>query len=277
MTKMGFPADFISWTMLLYAGACSRVRNCGWMSLCFVLGRGVCQGSPLSCHLFNLVGQVTVYYLHACGHFLRWTLTSDPNSLYADDIALISESLEDVPQILRDLQKCGEFTGLQLNLAKTVVYSSACERDYQFHGITVTGNPVKYLGTYIGKGDTATILNLDSALSKMKTMAQRWKHQTLSLTARIVVFKTMIFSQVVHILNTMYVAPKTINFLQKYANDFLWRGHNRVNTEMVQNPLSLGGLNQINVKHFMHNLHVKWMIRLWQDHGETWLVLCGPE
>ncbi len=131
------------------------------MSSSFMLGRGVYQGCPLSCHLFNLVGQVTIYYLQACGHFLWWTLTGDPNSLYADDIALISESLDRVPGILRDLQKCSKFTGLHFNLKKTVVYSSNCNQDYQYHGITVTGNPVKCLGTYIGKGDTASHLNLD--------------------------------------------------------------------------------------------------------------------
>ncbi len=137
---MGFPSNFIEWTILLYTEASSKIRNCGWMSSCFKLGRGVWQGCPLSCHLFNLVRQVTVYYLQACSHFLWCTLTGDPNSLYADDIALISESLEQIPAILSDLQKCGEFTGLQLNLKKTVVYSSSCTQDYQYHGITVTGN-----------------------------------------------------------------------------------------------------------------------------------------
>ncbi len=70
----------------------------------------------------------------------------------------------------------------------------------------------------------------------MKSTAQKWKHRTLSLTARIMVFMTIIFSQIVHILNTTYVVPKMIEFLQKFVNDFLWRGQNKVNTETVQTP-----------------------------------------
>ena len=67
--------------------------------------------------------------------------------------------------------------------------------------------------------------------------------------------------------------PQTpLIFLQKFANDFLWRGQNKVNTKTVQNPPNLGGLNQINVKHFMYNLRTKWMIRLWQDYRNTWSV-----
>ncbi len=93
MSRMGFPQNYIQWTILLYAQAQSRIRNCGWMSLGFTLGRGVYQGCPLLCHLFNIISQVTVYYLKACGHFLWWTFTGDPNSLYADDIAIIAESI----------------------------------------------------------------------------------------------------------------------------------------------------------------------------------------
>ena len=109
------------------------------MSACFALKRGVRQGCPLLCHLFNLVSQVTIYYLQSCGHFLWWSFIGDPNSLYADDIALIVESLQQLPGILTDLQKCSEYTGLHLNLSKTVVYDKSCQEDYQMHGVTMTG------------------------------------------------------------------------------------------------------------------------------------------
>ncbi len=45
-----------------------------------------------------------------------------------------------------------------------------------------------------------------------------------------------------------------------------------MNTETTQNPLRLGGLNHINVKHFLHNLRMKWIIRLWHDAGTSWLT-----
>ena len=60
----------------------------------------------------------------------------------------------------------------------------------------------------------------------------------------------MIFSQIIHVLNTMHITTKTVDFLQKFANNFLWCRQNKVNTETIQNPLRLGGLNHINVKHF---------------------------
>ena len=112
------------------------------------------QGCPLSCHLFNLVSQITIYYLQSCGHFLWWTFVGDPNNLYADDIALIIETLAGVPGILRDLLTCSEYTGLYLNLQKTVVYDRTCIQDYQFHGVTD--------------------LNLSHAINKMRITANKW-------------------------------------------------------------------------------------------------------
>ena len=235
LTKMGFPQDFVSWTMLLHSQVVSKIRNAGWMSTCFSLHRGVHQGCPLSCHLFNLVSQVTIYYLQKCGHFLWWILVGDPNSMYADNIALILECLEKVPGVLADLKHCSEFMGLSLNLNKMVVFDQNCCKNYHYHGITVTSDPMKYLGTYVGARNSLVDKKLDHLVSKMKCTAQKWRHHSMSLFARVVVFKSMIFSQIIHMLNTSYILIKTVEFLQKFANDFLWRGKTKVNTETVQN------------------------------------------
>ena len=141
--------------------------------------------------------------------------------MYADDIALILECLDKVPSVLADLKHCGEFMGLSLNLNKTVVFDQTCCKDYHYHGVTVTSDPVKYLGTYVGAGDTLVAKNPDQVVFKMKCTAQKWRHCSMSLFARVVVFKSMIFSQIVHVLNTLYIPTKTVEFLQKFANDFL--------------------------------------------------------
>ncbi len=53
---MGFPPLFVAWIMTLYKQVSSCIRHKNWLTESFYLGRGVCQGCPLSCHLFNLVG-----------------------------------------------------------------------------------------------------------------------------------------------------------------------------------------------------------------------------
>ncbi len=63
LAHMGFPAEYIMWISLLYQNALSVVKHNNWLTKPFLLQRGVRQGCLLSCHLFNLVGQVLIYSL----------------------------------------------------------------------------------------------------------------------------------------------------------------------------------------------------------------------
>ena len=115
------------------------------------------------------------------GIFAWWSFESDPSSLYADDVALVLESLDMLPRMLELIQWCGQFTGLQLNLSKTLVYAPHVEQDKLVAGVTVTNRLVKYLGAYLGKdGDTQSF---GIALSKMRKIAQKWRKCSMTLGA----------------------------------------------------------------------------------------------
>ncbi len=60
---IGIPAQFVDWIHIIYSDAKSVVRYKNLLLASFPLGQGVRQGYPLSCHLFNLVGQVLIYSL----------------------------------------------------------------------------------------------------------------------------------------------------------------------------------------------------------------------
>ena len=72
----------------MYNNVSSVVRYQNWLTAPFPLGQGVRQGCPLSYHLFNLVGQVLIYYLQDIGEFHWWKYSGDLYSLYADDTAI---------------------------------------------------------------------------------------------------------------------------------------------------------------------------------------------
>ena len=253
------------------------IRNWGLFSQTFILGRGVCQRCPLSCHLFNIISQIIVYYLQACGHFIWWMFLGDLSSMYADGIALILPSLQQIPGVLRDLEVCGQYTGLRLNVDKTVVYSQKATHNYKFHGVLVTSNPVKYLGTFLGVAEAMEKLNFEVAISKMRYMANKWRKRPLSLFAQVLVFKTMIISQITHVLNTVFILSKQLDFLQNFANEFLWQGKNKLLPDLCQNPVELRGLNYVHIKNFVHKLRAKWMTRLWLDACASWSALIWPD
>ena len=63
LIHMGFQLLFVAWILTLYKQASSCIHYKNWLTPYFGLGRGIHQGCPLSCHLFNLVGQVLIYSL----------------------------------------------------------------------------------------------------------------------------------------------------------------------------------------------------------------------
>ena len=169
------------------------------------------------------------------------------------------------------IQYCGWFTGLQLNIKKTTVFSPHLDKELTVAGMKVSSGPVKYLETWLGL-DTAE-LNFSSVLTKMKVKIRCWQSRPLSLKARVLVF----FSICTHVLNTTFVSNKHLDSLQCIANEFLWRGRNKVSQNTCCNQPGWGGLNHLHVKHFVHSFYSKWMIWLWLDKGETWSCIAWQQ
>ena len=94
LQRMCFPPEFIKWVGILYSNAVSVVHHNNWMSPVINLSQGMWQGYPLSCHIFNMVVQVLIFALHAAGFFDWWTFSSDPCSLYANDISLFTLNID---------------------------------------------------------------------------------------------------------------------------------------------------------------------------------------
>ncbi len=139
------------------------VKYKNWLTKGFNQGHGVRQGYPLSCHLFNLVGQVLVFSLHDAGFFAWWTEPGDPCSIYADDKVLFVQKQDQLQLILDHIAWVGTFTGLSLNLVKTIAFSHRCVEPMKIAGIMVANKPIKYLGVHLGIGDLS-VLNFEKPL-----------------------------------------------------------------------------------------------------------------
>ena len=68
-----------------------------------------------------------------------------------------------LPLILDHIQYVGSFTGLTLNLEKTLAFNHKCVGKHWVYGVQMSSSPVKYLGAYLGKGDL-TKMNFEKPL-----------------------------------------------------------------------------------------------------------------
>ncbi len=101
-----------------------------------------------------------------CDHklFDWWMKRGDPCSLYADDTAIFLRHLSDLLMTIKTIMEVGIFTGLQLNLSKTIAFAMNGSKRI-VAGIEVDSHPVKYLGAFLSLEDLSE-MNFNKPLSK---------------------------------------------------------------------------------------------------------------
>ncbi len=200
--------------------------------------------------------------------FSWWKKRGDPYSLYADDTAIFLEKVSDLPLVIETIFLVGNYTGLCLNLSKTIAFAMH-GRFCKVAGVEINSTPVKYLGEHLGLGDL-TEMNFQQALKKAQNNLQSWNKRQISLFALILVAKTFVASIFVHILNSVFVSSHQIHLIQQLLNDCVWQGCTKVRQAVVCAPVEEGGLNMMYVKNLVHRLRVKWFHRICADYGSSW-------
>ncbi len=258
LEQMGFPIEFVTWIRILYKDAVSCIKFKNWLTPMFDLNCGVRQGCPISYHLFNLVGQVLIYSLRQAGFFAWWTFPSNPCSMYADNGALFVPNIQQLAGIVLHIQGLTKFTGLSLNLDKTVIFNPSISKSICYRGMQMQNTLVKYLGTFGGSRDLSC-LNFDLTLKKAWKIVSRWNKRNLTLPTRVLVSKTLFSLLLFMCVTVLLLQEPQVELLQKILNEFLWHGWNKIRSRpmVMYAPVSQGGLNMINIKNILSTLHVK--------------------
>ena len=98
-----------------------------------------------------------------------WPFHGDPCSLYADDTAIFVLDLNQLHGIIQHIQYVGRFTGLMLNLDKTITLGPNV-KEAKIAGVCVNNKLVKYLGV-----EDLSDMNFENALAKVQVIAARWR------------------------------------------------------------------------------------------------------
>ncbi len=194
-------------------------------------------------------------------------------SLYADDTAIFLPDLDMLLHVLWHINWVGSFTGLHLNLDKTIAFDPGVTQKLMVAGVQVCCAPVKYLGAYLGIGDLSK-LNFEAPFQKMKSVLSKWSKRPLTLDARILVCKVFTFSVFTHVLNCVFISTYQLEIIQKALLDFVWKGKSCVHASVMMALYDCGGLQISCVKNVVHTLLVKWLNQIANDVGATWWRLC---
>jgi len=184
LSAFGLPADLVLLISDLTDSCRSRVRINSGYSPYFTLKRGVRQGDPLSCLLFNFSIEPLAIRLReqVLGLSVRG-LPPVKVMLYADDVNLFLSPQDSIPEISGCLADVSRIIGSKFNLDKTDVkpvgphdFQLKCFNDQDMGGSIIPGahilppaDPLRILGVWIGSRDNALQrwLQIDAHIKKI--------------------------------------------------------------------------------------------------------------
>jgi len=170
LVAFGLPASLVLLISDLTNSCRSRVRINGGYSPYFTMKRGVRQGDPLSCLLFNFSIEPLAIKLR--DKILGLSVQGLPPvkvMLYADDVNLFLCSRDSIPEISNCLADVSHTIGSKFNLEKTDVkpvgphaFQLQCFVDQSMGDSSIPGahilppaNPLRVLGVWVGSRDNA--------------------------------------------------------------------------------------------------------------------------
>ncbi|TFY61694.1 hypothetical protein EVJ58_g4350 [Rhodofomes roseus] len=284
LEAMGLPTKFINWIKNLYQHATTIVIINGERSTPFIVTRGVRQGDPLSCLLFDLAIEPLACAIRASnlqGFRAPGMAERLVASLFADDTSTFLSQNDKWSDLWAVLDNWCEASGARFNKGKTEVVpigtteyrqSVITTRKLNQHAdepglpdfihIASDGEPVRMLGAWIGnKTDQAAIWA--PAIHKVNAFLERWKrcHPTMKGKRNII---QMGPGGITQYLSEVQGMPKEIeDTLTKMIRHFIWDSDRPppVNMETLCRPIEEGGLGILDIKARNEAIDLMWLKR----------------
>ena len=254
MGAMGLPNDLLQMIKDILTNCHTRVRINGGYSRFFSLRRGVRQGDPLSCLLYDFsIEPMGMRLRHAISGISLLGLPPVKLIQYADDMNLFLSSMENLPLIHHTMDDTSFALGSLFNLNKTdiLVIGPPEHHDISHQEITdcftggfliPPGLPLCVLGTWVGSPDYALDC-WEQIYSHIKKIICQWNAIGMSLLNRALLAKALLLSRCYYLLDCNGIPNKMLNKINNTICRFVRGSYSHLPYSFISAPLSLGGLN----------------------------------
>jgi exonuclease III len=273
------PESFISTVRSLYENAETKVMVNGVLSSPFKVSRGVRQGDPMSCLLFDIAIEPLANMLRLSelqGFKIPGVRDKLITTLFADDTTVFLSEFDKFTDLEVILNKWCIASGARFNVNKTEVtpvgnnsyrkdvISSRCIHPSQeplandIH-IAQDQEPVRVLGAWIGNHVDQTIV-WSPILDRIKESLKRWNRSKPTLFGRRLIIQ-MIVGGMTQYLAKVQTMPKQIeDTLEKIIRDFIWDGKKAsVNMDTLYLPIRQGGIKLLDLRARNQAIDIMWL------------------
>ena len=295
MKAMGLPRCLVGMVQDVLPNCQSRVRINSGYSEWFKLRRGVRQGDPLSCLLFDFsIEPLAMRLRRIVGGISVGGLSPAKVMLYADDINLFLSETDDVPLVSSCLTDVSFAIGSRFNLDKTDVkplgpaaFVQACFDDQTMGGALLPGayvlpptDPLWVLGVWVAALDLAAPRWAQIAKHNTRLMRQ-WRAISASVRNRALLAKALLQSRCYHLLDGNGIHPFTLRKMSQQIQNFVHGSFSAMPFDTLAAPLGEGGLGCPSLVHRKEAFDLRFLSQLisgpqqlpWKEW--TWAGLCA--
>jgi len=257
LVASGLPPDLVLMISDLTNDCKSRVRINSGYSPYFALKRGVRQGDPLSCLLFNFSIEPLAIKLRQVVKGLAVPgLAPVKVMLYADDINLFLGRDDSVQEVSDCLMSVSRTIGSKFNMDKTDVkpvgphdFQLACYTRQDMGGQSIPGahilppaDPLRILGVWVGSRDFASDrwMQIDKHVKKI---ISQWRAIGASARNRSLLAKALMLSRCHFLMDGNGIPPSMLNRIGNKIMNFVRGKFSAMAYKTLEAPLAEGGLN----------------------------------
>ena len=252
------------------------------MSKTFKVMRGVRQGDPLSCALFNLAIELLACRIRNNINLKGLNIPAIERkqiiNLYADDTCLFLSKEDNLDHVKEILDEWCKALGVKFNTEKTEIVPIGSwnhrarmietrklnqdERAPLDEKIKISRDKeaIRLLGAWIGN-DTEAERPWEPVIDKIhKTLTRyRWSHPTM--TERKIIIQMVVGGYMQFLTQAQGMPTKIEEVLTKIIRNFMWEDNKspRVTLEYLHYPHKEGGLNLLDIKARNEAIEIMWL------------------
>ena len=276
----GFPEVFIMLLKRHYKNIQSCVVNGGTSTKYFPIKRGIKQGDPPSGLIFILGIELFAIRVRANKMIqgIEVNKMEIKLSAYADDVLNFLKNIQSVRNILIELEKFGEISGLVCNLSKceAMALGDSKQERITYNNVEIEWvEKMKITGiTFGNKSEENRKEDVEEAISKMQTQLQIWSGRNLSILGKIQIVKTFGISQILYISNMLPLYTEEIRKVDKIISNFIWNNKPaKIRKTAMVADYAQGGLKFPNIEAQIKAQKIMWIKRFLVSPDHPWKLI----
>ena len=276
------PGLFINTVKSLYANAYTQVAINGVMSTPFRVTRGVRQGDPLSCLLFDLAIEPLACMIRNSEDLRGLSIPGIERriivNLFADDTTVYLSSVDRFDSLESVLSGWCKASGAKFNIDKTEIIPIGTEPHRQRVcdtrkinqndaeplspkiNVARDGTAVRSLGAWIGN-KISDLTPWESVLDKITRKLEIWARSNPTLYGKRLIIQAIVGGHTQFLTKAQGMPPHIEGALTKIIRDFVWDNdaRQRIALDYLHSPLNQGGLNLLDIRSRNEAIELVWL------------------